>query len=269
MNNIYGFIGIGNMAKAIINGIITNNICNPDEINIFDIDINKCSQFSKKLGLNVLDSSKQVITESKYIFLAVKPQNFPELLDEIKDFITEEKILISIAAGITTDYILNKINSNCPIIRVMPNTPLLLGEGASAICKTSNVNNDDFNKIYNIFNSCGICEIIDESNMDTIVAINGSSPAYIFLLAKAMLEFSNIHNINYNSSLNLICKTLEGTAKMLNSSGFSPDELIKMVSSPGGTTIEALKALEENNFYNGIISAMEKCSKRSKELSKH
>lgn len=268
MNNVYGFIGTGNMAKAIINGIINKNICSPKEINVFDLDINKCSQISE-LGVNVLDSSKQIILKSKYIFLAVKPQNYPELLDEIKDCLSEEKILISIAAGITTDYILNKINADCPIIRVMTNTPLLLGEGATAICKTPKVDNDDFNKIYNLFNSCGVCEIIDEDQMDTIVSINGSSPAYIFLLAKAMLEFSDSHNINHESSLNLICKTLEGSAKMLKSSGLSPNKLIKMVSSPGGTTVQALNILEKKDFYNGIICAMDECSKRSKELSEH
>lgn len=268
MNDMYGFIGTGNMATAIINGIIAKNICNPKEINVFDLDTNKCSQISK-LGVNVLDSEKQIILKSKYIFLAVKPQNYPELLNKICDYITEEKTLISIAAGITTDYILNKINVSCPIIRVMPNTPLLLGEGASAICKTQKVSTDNFNKIYNIFNSCGVCEIIDENQMDTIVSVNGSSPAYIFLLAKAMLEFSDKHNINHESSLNLICKTLEGSAKMLKSSGLSPDGLIKMVSSPGGTTVEALNTLKKMDFYNSIICAMEECTKRSKELSKN
>lgn len=269
MDNMYGFIGTGNMAKAIINGIISQNICESKKINAFDIDEKKCSEISSKTGINSLESAKQIVLNSKYIFLAVKPQNYPDLLDEIKNYLNEEKVLISIAAGITTDYILNKIKINCPVIRVMPNTPLLLGKGATAICKTTKVKDDDFNIVYDIFNSCGVCEEIPESKMDAIVSVNGSSPAYIFLLVKAMLEFSNNNGINYDSSLNLICKTLEGCSKMLKSSGLAPDELIKMVSSPGGTTAQALNTLKKNSFYDTIISAMEECSKRSKELSKN
>lgn len=268
MDNIYGFIGTGNMAKAIINAIISQNICEPKKINAFDIDQKKCFEISSKTNINSLTSAKQVILKSKYIFLAIKPQNYSDLLDEIKNYLTEEKVLISIAAGITTDYILDKIKIDCPIIRVMPNTPLLLAEGATAICKTAKVKDNDFHIVYNIFNSCGVCEEIPENKMDDIVSVNGSSPAYIFLLVKAMLKFSNDNNINYDSSLSLICKTLEGCAKMLKSSGFTPDELIEMVSSPGGTTVQALNTLEKNGFYNSIISAMEKCSKRANELSK-
>lgn len=267
-NYTYGFIGAGNMATSIIKGIITKNICNPHQITVFDIDKNKLINISK-LRVNIVDNPKQLVTKSDYIFLAIKPQNFREVINEIKDSISEKNTIISIAAGITTDYILNNIKNKCPIIRAMPNTPLLLSKGATAICKTQNVKDEDFYRIYNIFYSCGTCEIIDENKMDYIVSISGSSPAYIFLMVKAMLEFSISKNIDNKLALNLICQTLEGSAAMLRSSGFTPNELIKMVSSPNGTTIKALESLKNNKFYNSIIFAMEECSNRSKELSKY
>lgn len=266
MKNI-GFIGAGNMATAIINGLISNKAVEAENVNIFDLDKEKLNLMKQK-GINTLVNSKEVVKNSDIIVLAVKPQNYSEVLQELKEVVNESKIFVSIAAGISISYVRNELSCNCPMVRVMPNTPLLLGKGATALCPSENISADDFETIKNMFALSGTVEVFTEDHMNEIISVNGSSPAYIYLFAKVMADYAKSCNIDYDKAMNLICATLEGSAEMLRSSGDSAETLIEKVSSKGGTTIAALNKLREYKFEEAITQAMKACTDRAEELGK-
>lgn len=261
-----GFIGAGNMASAIIEGLLKNKLYSNNNLIVYDISEER-RQYFKSKDIAVADSLLNLLENSRIIFLAIKPQNYESVLTEIKSNVNENKLFVTIAAGISTTYIQNKLGVNCPIVRAMPNTPLLMGLGATAICKSENVSNLDFDTVKAIFATASEVEILPEDKMNEVVSINGSSPAYIYLFVKTMLNWALQKGIDYDVALNLACKTLEGSALMLKESGFTPDELIKMVSSPGGTTLEALKSLNDHRFCETLMEAMDSCAKRAEELS--
>ncbi len=261
-----GFIGAGNMATAIIKGLIAQK-GSGSFINVFDVSSEKLDDISK-LGVNALSSSQDVVKNSDIIVLAVKPQNYAEVLEALKAVVSNDKTFVSIAAGISISYVQSALGCECPVVRVMPNTPLLLKKGASALCPSGNINEDDKQIVYDMFAGSGVCEYITEDHMNEIIAVNGSSPAYIYMFAKAMADYAVSVGIDYNKALNLICATLEGSAAMLRESGDTPDVLIEKVSSKGGTTIEALNKLREHGFTEAVDDAMKACTKRAEELGK-
>lgn len=262
-----GFIGAGNMATAIIKGLMAQNNDKADFINVFDTDENKC-RLMYELGASVCKTGCEVVEKSDIIVLAVKPQNYSEVLQTIKPAVNENKTFVSIAAGISIGYVQSALDCKCPVVRVMPNTPLLLKKGASALCPSDNISDEDKQLVYNMFAGSGVCEYISEGHMNEIIAVNGSSPAYIYLFAKAMADYAQKQGIDYDKAMNLVCATLEGSAEMLRKSGDSADVLIEKVSSKGGTTIAALDKLNERGFYEAVQDAMDACTKRAEELGK-
>lgn len=262
-----GFIGAGNMATAIIKGLMAQNSGKADFINVFDTDENKCSLMNE-LGASVCKSGCEVVEKSDIIVLAVKPQNYSDVLQAIKPAVNENKTFVSIAAGISIGYVQSALDCICPVVRVMPNTPLLLKKGASALCPSDNISDEDKQLVYNMFAGSGVCEYIAEEHMNEIIAVNGSSPAYIYLFAKSMADYAQKQGIDYDKAMNLVCATLEGSAEMLRKSGDSADVLIEKVSSKGGTTIAALDKLNEHGFYEAVQDAMDACTKRAEELGK-
>lgn len=262
-----GFIGAGNMAKAIINGMVDKGGFLADQIALYDVDSQKCAGFAAK-GMRVQSNASEVVMVSDVIFLAVKPQNYSEVLSEIRQAVTKEKIFVSIAAGISISFITGELGIKCPVVRAMPNTPLLIGKGATALCRADNVTEEDFRCVQRIFEASGETAVLTEDKMNAIIAVNGSSPAYVYLFAKAILDYAASQGIDAQAALQLTCKTLEGSAGMLKESGYTPDELIKMVSSPGGTTLKALEALEEKGFYPALMDAMDRCTRRAEELGR-
>lgn len=262
-----GFIGAGNMATAIIKGLMSQNDGKADFINVFDTDSEKCRIMSE-MGVSVCKSGCEVVENSDITVLAVKPQNYYEVLKAIRPAVNESKTFVSIAAGISIDYVQSALDCNCPVMRVMPNTPLLLKKGASALCPSDNISDDDRQFIYNMFSGSGVCEYITEEHMNEIISVNGSSPAYIYLFAKAMADYAQKQGIDYDKAMNLVCATLEGSAAMLRESGDSADVLIQKVSSKGGTTIAALDKLREHGFYDAVQDAMDACTRRAEELGR-
>ena len=261
-----GFIGAGNMATAIIKGLIAQK-GSGSFINVFDVSSEKLDEISK-LGVNAFSSSQDVVKNSDIIVLAVKPQNYAEVLEALKEVVSTDKTFVSIAAGISINYVQSALGCECPVVRVMPNTPLLLKKGASALCPSGNISEENKQIVYDMFAGSGVCEYITEDHMNEIIAVNGSSPAYIYMFAKAMADYAVSVGIDYDKALNLICATLEGSAAMLKESGDTPDVLIEKVSSKGGTTIEALNKLREHGFTEAIDDAMKACTKRAEELGK-
>ena len=262
-----GFIGAGNMATAIINGILTNKAKQAEMISVFDLDAQKLQLMAEK-GTDTVTSCKELAAKSDIIVLAVKPQNYDEVLADIKNSVTPEKVIVTIAAGISVAYVRSGLSMDCPAVRVMPNTPLLLGKGATAMCRSENISDEDFNEVYNMFALSGDVAILPEAQMNAIIAVNGSSPAYIYLFAKSMVDYAVSVGIDRETALHLVCKTFEGSAEMLRSSGDSPETLIQKVSSKGGTTIEAMKVLNDRQVPQAIIDAMAACTARAEELGR-
>ena len=263
--NTVGFIGTGKMAKAIISRLYSNKI--GMRAMAYDISRNNYDLLSK-MGVVICQSSAEVVKRCEFIILAVKPQNFPEVLSEIKSELTEKNVVVSIAAGITQEYVAKAIGFVPKFVQVMPNTPLLIGQGSTAIARGTKVDDKSFNFVNKIFSLNGQTYVVPADQMNDIIAINGSSPAFIYMFAKGFLNFAKRKGIDAETALNLFCASLTGSAQMLLSSGKSPDGLIEDVSSPGGTTLAGLAVLESNNFVEIIEKTCEQTSKRAFELSK-
>lgn len=266
MTDKIGFVGAGNMAGAIIGGILNNKVAPAQNIGVINRTKAKCDKYREK-GAQVFDTYEEIAKFSDIIFLAVKPQNYEEVLKALKGF-TDNKIIVSIAAGISTDYIKSRLGENSKVVRAMPNTPLLLGCGATALSCAAPVTDKEFEKVKDIFAAGGSVDVLPEDKMNAVISVNSSSPAYVYLFAKAVVRGAVEQGIDAETATSLIAKTLEGSALMINKSGYTPDELIKMVSSPGGTTLKALEALYEHNFEDAVVDAMKRCTKRAEELGK-
>lgn len=260
-----GFIGAGNMATAIAFGLLGTGFV-PSDIYIFDTDAEKLKKFSDK-GIVALDDSESLTSMSDVIVLAVKPQNYREVLEVIKDSADATKTFVSIAAGITIDFVRDALSLDCPVVRVMPNTPLLINKGATALCPSDNVSDEVLVEVQRMFSSGGVVEMFTEDKMDAIISVNGSSPAYFYLFAKVMADYAESVGIERDKAMKLICASMEGSAEMLRSSGDDADTLIKKVSSKGGTTIAALNVFYENSIEETVKSAMSACTKRAGELA--
>ena len=261
------FIGGGNMGEAIISKMVSSD-WKGDDIHVIDHNEEKLERLSSEYGVHAHKEPGSWLSEIDAVVLAVKPQNYPEVLESLKNSITTAKTVVSIAAGISIAYVRKGLECDCPVVRVMPNTPLLLKKGATALCPSENISDEDKEIVYNMFAGSGVCEYIDESHMNEIIAVNGSSPAYIYLFAKAMADYAKNCGIDYDKAMNLVCATLEGSAAMLRDSGEPVETLIDRVCSKGGTTIAAMDKLKEHGFYEAVLDGMDACTKRAEELGK-
>lgn len=268
MTNL-GFIGAGNMGSAIIKGVIAAQSSGEKNIDIFayDKDSSKLDALAE-IGVNKCADEADVVKKCKYVLLAVKPQGIDAALEAIAPFVNGDTVIISIAAGISEEYIKKMTIPEAKVVLVMPNTPLLLGEGASALAKAEPTTDEEFGFVKNIFASSGAAEVIPINKMKEIIAINGSSPAFIYLFAKGFTEYAKSVGIDGGAAMNLFAQSLIGSAKMLTDSGYTVDELIKMVSSPGGTTLAGLDEFYKGNLTEVVGKACESCTKRAYELSK-
>lgn len=259
-----GFIGAGNMAGAIISGIFKAQF--NAEILVYDVDVEKSNALTKYKARAVSDVNTMV-KESDYLVLAVKPQSFTEVIDKIKGDINQKTVIISIAAGINETYISDKFGYDTKFVQVMPNTPLLIGRGATAVACGKFVSLNEFKFVQEVFRCAGVCEVISADKMNEIIAVNGSTPAFIYEFARCFIKFASHSGIDENIALNLFAQTLIGSAEMMTKSGHSIEDLIKMVSSKGGTTIAGLEALTEGNLEGTVYDACKKCVERAYELA--
>ena len=237
------------------------------EIYAYDPDESKVDSLS---GYDVIKchDAAEVVKECDIVFLAVKPQALNNTLKSVKDHVKEKMVFVSIAAGVSSDFIKNSLeDDSVRVILVMPNTPLLLGEGATAIAKNYSASEKQFDFVCKVFEACGKIKVIPENKMKEIIAINGSSPAFIYLFAKGFIDYAVKNGIDEDAAKALFCQSLIGSSKMMMESEYNIDELIKMVSSPGGTTLAGLDKLYDNNFLKAIGEACEACTKRAYELA--
>lgn len=266
MTNI-GFIGAGNMGTAIMKGILGSKLSSSISLFTTDPDAQKLAEL-KKIGVNSCENAAELVKKCKYVFLSVKPQVIETVLEGIANDVTEDTVLVSIVAGISGEFIQSKTISNAKIVLVMPNTPLLLGEGASALAKVEPISDEEFKLVCDIFASCGEIAILPKEKMKEVIAINGSSPAFIYLFAKGFVDYAKSVGISDETAKTLFSQSLIGSAKMITDSGYTIDELIKMVSSPGGTTLKGLDELYAGDLVGTVNKACESCTKRAYELSK-
>jgi len=266
MKNI-GIIGFGNMGSAIMKSAIINDVINSSDLYVYDVNLQKLESEQVFNSVNRCSSIKDVVNNCEIIFLAVKPQNIDDILKEIKE-VDKGKVFVSILAGITDKYIKRNIHKDSEVVSVMPNTPIMLGYGATAIGENRNINKDDMEFICKIFSKSGVYSIIDNDKINEIIPVNGSSPAFIYYIAKTFIEYAKNNGISGNDAKILFCNTLIGSAHMMLDTDFSVNELIDMVSSKGGTTISGLNSMKENGLFDVLTKGCEDCTKRAYELSK-
>ena len=261
------FIGAGNMATAIIKGIVGGKLKSDYSIFACDPDQDKIAAL-RQLGVSDGIDTATASVDSDFIVLAVKPQNMDEVLPILKAHMNRNAVVISIAAGISADYIKNALGFDAKVVPVMPNTPLLLGNGATAMAQVAPVTEDEFHKVAEIFRSAGKVAQIAPSQMVDVIPINGSSPAYIYRFAKAFVEYAKEKGLEEQVALELFCQSLIGSAQMMLETGKSIDELIAMVSSKGGTTLAGSAVLIDKEFESVVKDACEACAARGYELAK-
>lgn len=266
MKKKIGFIGCGNMGKAMLSGLVNSNYISIDNIMVStrseESRNNIMHEFNVKCTLNNIEVAKF----SDVLFLAVKPNMYKNIINEIKGYLKKDIIIVSIAAGIDLSDIEEWLDKDYKIVKTMPNTPALVGEGMSAICPNLNVKKEELDIICNIFKNFGKYEIIEEKYFDGFIALCGSSPAYVFIFIEAMADAAVKLGIPRNKAYKMAEQSILGSAKLALETGKHPGELKDMVCSPGGTTIEAVIELESNGFRSTIIKAMEKCAEKSRSM---
>lgn len=264
-----GVIGAGKMGMSIVQGAVLTGLYKKNEIILFNRNEDKRKRNADD-GYAVTDDYIDIYKDAEMVIFGIKPQNFDEVMPIVsKISISKKPLVISIAAGISMKYLQGFLGEDCHMIRIMPNTPLLLGKGASAIAKNSVCSDEELQKVLCIFNSIGITVVFnDENKINDIIPANGSAPAYVYYFIDAMVQNAIKHGIERESAIKLICKTFEGAACMVEKTGKTPDQLINDVCSPGGTTIEAIKVLKNAQVNKIIDQASDKCIKRAYELGK-
>ncbi|MBR3995153.1 MAG: pyrroline-5-carboxylate reductase [Clostridia bacterium] len=262
-------IGAGNMARAIIGSVKKSGRISPDVFCAYDTSETQLEE-AAKLGAKTETILKSAISGADYVLISVKPQDIRTVIDQIKDQCDNysSKKYISICAGISTDYICKSFGCDVAVIRVMPNAPILIGVGATAISRNSLVNDKDYSKICGIFAFGGEVASIPESQMNAIISVNSSSPAYFYEIIRIMIEYAKGEGIDENAARIMAQNAMLGAAKMLISSDKSPEELISVVKSKKGTTEAALDSLKRNGFEKVLFEAMSACTKRAVELGK-
>lgn len=263
-----GFIGTGNMGTPLLKGVICSGAAKPEDIYIFDADKGKADALARETGVNVAADNPELTAACDYIVLAVKPVYIRQVLEEIKGSFTENKVLLSIAVGVTSDTIKSILGRERKVVRTMPNLPVLVGEGMTLVCFDKNINDNEKETVKSLFEGSGKVDELEERLMSQVTSLTSSSPAYIFMMIEAMADGAVQQGIPRKLAYKLASQAVLGSAKMVRETGLHPAELKDQVCSPAGTTIEAVKSLEENGFRNSIMEAMKECTRRALEIGR-
>lgn len=262
------FIGAGNMAEALVKGILKKgDLIARNNLLVTDVDLKRLKFFNEELEVKGISDNKEGVKEADIIILSIKPQMMVNVLTEISGSLHPSQKIISIAAGITTKFIESKLPKEIPLIRVMPNTPALVGHGIAGICKGRYAKDEDLELARVIFEAVGKVVVVKESLMDALTALSGCGPAYIFTLVEVLTDAGVSLGLPRDISLTLTVETVEGAVKMLKETNQHPVLLRDKVTSPGGATIVALNVLEERGIRAAFIQAVTSAANRLKELS--
>ena len=261
-----GVIGLGNMATAMIAGIIRSGLIRSADITCSDADPGQREKAEKSYGIRTADSNEDAIRNCDYVILAVKPQVYETVLPQIESAMKKEQVIISIAPGKTISYLEQRLVKGAKIVRIMPNTPALVGEGCTGVCRNENVSPEEYDFVMKMFAGFGKAFGVKESQMDAVVAVSGSSPAYVFMLIDAMADGAVAQGLDRETAIKMAAQAVMGSAKMVLETGKHPAELKDMVCSPAGTTIDAVAVLEKGGFRGTVIDAMCICAEKSRKI---
>lgn len=261
-----GFIGAGNMAQAIIGGIIDNGFVSKSDIIASAATNETINKVAEKFGIETtLDNKETAVAD--ILFLAVKPAYYKQVIDEIKDLpVKKSQIIITVAAGKTIEWVEDAFGGVRKIVRTMPNTPALVGEGITAACPNSNVTEEELITVLSLLETFGKAEVVKESMMDAVVAVSGSSPAYVFMFIEAMADAAVAEGMPRTQAYQFAAQSVLGSAKMVLETGLHHGKLKDMVCSPSGTTIEGVKVLEKTGFRSSVMECMKACADKSRNM---
>lgn len=256
--NTFGFIGMGNMGHAMLNGIMrkfdSSQIVFTDSSEVVRVKV------SEETGIKSLPTNIELANSVKYIILAIKPQYYDVVISGIKNVVTPDKIIISLAPGISIDDINKKFDRNVRVVRCMPNTPAMIGEGMTGVAYDHNLFNlEETDIIAQFFDSFGKFRIVEERLLNTVTCVSGSSPAYVYMFIEALADSAVKYGMSREDAIEFAAMTVKGAADMVLTTKEHPAVLKDRVCSPGGTTIAGVSALEEKGFRSAIISATDKC----------
>jgi pyrroline-5-carboxylate reductase len=261
-----GFIGAGKMAQAMIEGILKTNLIKTENMMASAISDTTIDRIQTTYRIGVSNDNKKVARFSDILFLAVKPDLHSKIIEEIKNELRKDVIIVTIAAGVTLADIERDFGYKIKSVRTMPNTPSLVGEGMSAICPNESMSEKEILEVEKLFGTFSKTERMDEKLMDAIPAISGSSPAYVYMFIEALADGGVLQGIPRDKAYRLAAQAVLGAAKMVLDTGSHPGVLKDNVCTPGGATIEAVSTLEKNQFRGAILAAMESCTKKVKSL---
>ncbi|NMB41497.1 MAG: pyrroline-5-carboxylate reductase [Firmicutes bacterium] len=261
-----GFIGCGTMGGALLEGIIKKKLVAPEKIIAFDQDFDKLHLLKKNLQIKIAADAPSLCQQAQKIFLAVKPQDMKNLLREIKSSLNSENLLISVAAGLSIGFFQENLTASAKIIRVMPNTPCLIGEGMSVLCSSGEVSEKEEKEIMDLIGSLGKVISLQEKHMSAVTGLSGSGPAYVFLVIEALADGGVEMGLDRDTALSLAAQTVLGAAKMLIKTGEHPAVLKNKITSPGGTTSAGLFALEEGSVRSSLIQAVVRATQKEKNM---
>lgn len=262
-----GMIGLGNMATAMIKGMLKNGVVQAEDI----VGCARTEDTKKKVeaqyGIAIAENNARVAEQSDILFLAVKPAVFPQVIGEIRDVVRGETVIVSIAAGITLDYMEKAFDRpTLKLMRCMPNVPALVLEGCTAVCVGKRVSAAEIDQVCGLLDSFGKASLVPESLMDVVVGVSGSSPAYVFMFIEAMADAAVAGGMPRSQAYEFAARSVMGSAKMVLETHMHPGVLKDMVCSPGGTTIQAVKVLEEKGMRAAVMDAMEACIEKSRGM---
>ena len=262
-----GFIGCGNMAQAMIAGIIDQNLLPKEALAASGPTPSKMEKVREKFGI-MTSTDNCDIAKAEIVVLSVKPQMYNEVIHEIRDHITKSQLVVTIAAGVTMAQAERQFGKEVKIVRVMPNTPALVGEGMSGMCCNEYVEPEELERVRRIFESFGKVEIVTEDLIDAVVGVSGSSPAYVYMFFVPLDAAAGIQGIPRNKAYTFAAQSVLGSAKMVLETGEHPGVLKDAVCSPAGTTIEAVRVLEEKGMRSAVIEAVAAASEKSRDMGK-
>ena len=264
---ILTFVGAGNMAAALVSGIVRAKLLPFQRLRVTDTECGRRDYFQATFGVAGFEHNADGVRGAQIVVLAVKPQVMAAVMPEIGAALDQGALVISIAAGISTCWLEQRLPRGTRIVRVMPNMPALVGEGVSVYCPGSRVTEDDARLVESLFQSVGVVERLDEKHFDAVTALSGSGPAYVFFMAEFMMQVGCEMGLDHATAKRLTLGTIRGAARLLEETGQEPEELRRRVTSKGGTTAAAMDVLETGRVKEIFIKAIRAAQKRSRELS--
>ena len=266
MNAKVRFIGAGNIVRAILTGVKKSGVYTPDQIGIFDISEEVRNDFQKQ-GYVVYSSIAELVKEAPIVVMAVTPQIIGFIMDEVKSTFSQDTVILSVVAGMGTDWFQNRLGDGCKAVRCMPTLTAQEGMGSFAVSRTENMTREDFAEVELFLSSCGIVEEIPEALMNEVVALNGSAPGYFYHMANVIVEEAVKMGFDKTTAMRLFAQTMKGSAETLLNSGMSGELLESKLRLPSGTTLAALDKMDELGFDTCLREGVRACVKRCRELS--